>query len=167
MPPKQKPGSSKQDYSTPQVFVDAVKKLLEIKEFKFDFAADAGNAKAPRWWSKTNDSLSHYAGYWAEQIEHGWGWLNPPFAHIGPWAEKCMEVKRHEGQVALLVPAAVGSNWFRDYVDGHAQVLFLNGRLAFMPDKPKWLYPKDCILCLYSPVVAAQYEVWKWRHHED
>jgi hypothetical protein len=42
-------------------------------------------------------------------------------------------------------------------------VLLLNGRLAFMPDKPAWLYPKDCILCLYGPFVEPGYEVWNWR----
>jgi hypothetical protein len=63
----------------------------------------------------------------------------------------------------MLVPAAIGSNWFRDHVDGRALVLALNGRLAFIEGKPDDLYPKDCILALYSPFVASGFEVWSWR----
>jgi hypothetical protein len=98
--------------------------------------------------------------------QRGFGWLNPPFADICPWAKRCLETAAAGGQIAFLVPAAVGSNWFRDYCDpkttGMTHVLFLNGRLAFMPDKPKWLYPKDCMLVLYGYGYQS-YEVWNWR----
>ena len=89
--------------------------------------------------------------------------MNPPYTDIGPWARKCRETKDAGGQVALLVPTSVGANWFRDHVDGHAHVLYLNGRLAFMPDQPTWLFPKDCLLALYSPALAPGSEVWDWR----
>lgn len=161
--PAQKPGRSKQTYGTPENFLVAVKRRLGIREFAFDFAADYENAKAPRHWGEEVNSLSQPADEWVAKIGDGWGWLNPPFSEIGPWAQKCCEVKDADGQIAFLVPAGVGANWFRDHVDGHARVLLLNGRLAFMPDKPKWLYPKDCILCLYSPAVPPGYEVWTWR----
>lgn len=161
--PKQKPYRSKQNYGTPQNFIDATLRRLRIAAFMCDFAADAENKKATAYWSEADDSLSHGAVDWAMRIGGGWGWLNPPFTTIGPWAKKCREVKEWGRQIAFLVPAAVGSNWFRDHVDGHALVLLLNGRLAFMPDKPTWLYPKDCILCLYSPSIKPGYEVWNWR----
>jgi hypothetical protein len=34
-----------------------------------------------------------------------------------------------------------------------------------MPDKPTWLYPKDLILCVYSPDIAgpAMPQIWDWR----
>lgn len=162
MIPKQKPYQSRQDYSTPENFMCAVKRRLGIREFVFDFAADCANTKAANWWNTRDDALG--LGDWAFQCRGGWGWLNPPFADIRPWAQRCRSTQQYGGSVALLVPAAVGSNWFRDYVDGYARVLLLNGRLAFMPDKPKWLYPKDCMLCLYSPTLKPGYEVWNWRH---
>ncbi len=65
--------------------------------------------------------------------------------------------------MAFLVPASVGANWFSDAVDGRALVLFLNGRLCFMPDSSE-VYPKDCLLALYSPHVIPGYEVWAWNH---
>lgn len=168
--PEQKPFRSKQNYGTPENFLTATKRRLGISAFAFDFAADAFNHKADssdpsrkNWWNERDDSLSRTSVLWAQQVRGGWGWLNPPFTTIGPWARRCSETKLDGGQVAFLVPAAVGANWFRDHVDGHALVLLLNGRLAFMPDKPTWLYPKDCVLCLYSPSIEPGYEVWDWR----
>ena len=163
--PAQKPFRSRQDYATPSNIIEAVKRRLLIDEFLFDFAADADNAKAAMFWGEAEDSLSKSADEWAVRCRsgHGFGWLNPPFARIGPWARRCMETKRLGGSVVLLVPAAIGANWYRDYVDGHASVLALNGRIAFMPDRPQWLYPKDCILCLYSPSIAPGFAVWTWR----
>lgn len=159
--PTQKPRRSKQDYATPENFIQAVKAELDITRFSHDFAADATNAKDLSFFDEARDALS--VPGWEDYCGHGWGWLNPPFAKIDPWARRCRETKEAGGSIAFLVPAGVGSNWFRDHVDGHALVLLLNGRLAFMPDKPKWLYPKDCILCLYSPVVAPGYRVWTWK----
>lgn len=159
---QQKPYRSPQNYSTPENFIEAVKKRLGITDFAYDFAADGRNAKAQHYMTEADDALTqpHWQLF---MLTTGWGWLNPPFTKIGPWAKKCKQTKDAGGQIALLVPAAVGSNWFRDYVDGQALVLLLNGRLSFMPDKPTWLYPKDCILALYSPVIRPGYEVWTWK----
>lgn len=162
--PEQKPGRSKQDYATPAIFIDAVKRRLGIEQFAFDFAADATNAKADYWWDEAKDALAQPVQRWADACGDEWGWLNPPFAQIAPWAKRCAEVAaKTNGKIAFLVPAAVGANWYRDYVHrAHARVLFLNGRIPFMPDKPKWLYPKDCILVLYALGHQGS-DVWTWR----
>ena len=162
--PAQKPYRSKQDYATPAAFLEAITQRLGIVRFVFDFAADTENATAPAWWAVTDDALTHSAEEWATKTSGGWGWLNPPYTRIGPWARQCAAVRRCGGRVALLVPAAVGSNWFRDAVDGQALVLLLNGRLAFMPEEPTWKYPKDCVLALYAFDVMPGYEVWTWPH---
>jgi phage N-6-adenine-methyltransferase len=161
--PAQRPFQSKQDYATPTNFIQAAKRRLGIEEFAIDFAADATNTKAPIWWGDIANSLRYSGVEWAKACNGGWGWLNPPFTKISPWAKLCKQTRYAGGSVAFLVPAAVGSNWFRDYVDDHALVLMLNGRLAFMADQPTWLYPKDCVLCLFSPYIQPGYEVWNWR----
>jgi phage N-6-adenine-methyltransferase len=161
--PVQKPHRSKQNYATPENFIEAIQRRLKIAAFSFDFAADATNAKADHWWTEANDSPNQTPQTWVASAAGGFGWLNPPFTNIEPWARRCSEMRLMGGRVALLVPASVGANWFRDYVDGHAYVLMLNGRLCFMPDKPGWLYPKDCILCLYAQTIKPGYEVWDWR----
>lgn len=162
--PKQQPATSKQDYATPRDFVRAVQLKLKIDHFDFDFAADADNTVAPHFWTAADDALVKTPQQWrAELGADGWGWLNPPFRHIAPWARRCAETAQLGGAVALLVPASVGANWFRESVEGHADVWFVNGRLAFMPDKPRWLYPKDCLVALYYGSKQTEYEVWNWR----
>lgn len=167
--PAQRPGTSGQVFRTPAPFLGATKALLGIDQFAFDFAASAENTCAEYFWDEETNALAHAAPYWASRtsgdFQPGWGWLNPPFKRIGPWAKLCWEMSQLGGQVALLVPAAVGANWWRDFVHAKAHVLFLNGRLHFLPDQPTWGYPKDCALCLYSrqPPWAPTYTVWSWK----
>lgn len=161
--PKQKPGRSKQNYRTPAVFINAVLSLLEIDKFTFDFAAEKQTAQAARYWTKEQNSFLFTCRQWKNNIGNGWGWLNPPFGDITPWAERCKQVSRLDARIAFLVPASVGSNWYRDHVDRFAFTLFLNGRIPFIENRPTWLYPKDCMLCLYDPTLEPGNEVWTWR----
>lgn len=151
-------GNSKQDYATPADFMRAVEK--RFGPLAFDLAADASNAKAARYFTVEQDSL---AQDWTALDLHDWtrhwAWLNPPFDRIEPWARKCAESK-HAVDILFLVPAAVGANWWRDWVHKEAAVLFLNGRLSFDGKNP---YPKDCALCTYSRRVVPGYDVWNWR----
>lgn len=145
---------SRQDFSTPDIFIEAVKARLGITDFVVDLAADVSNRKATLYLNEEVDALTVD---WTQWRGCGWCWLNPPFTDIAPWAEKCSASS--PTQIALLVPAAIGSNWWRDHVDGKAHVLPLNGRLSFDGIGP---YPKDCALCLYGPIRSG-YEVWDWR----
>lgn len=160
-------GASKQDFATPEIFVAAALVKLGIAEFMFDFAADAGNAVCSCYWDAAVDSLRQPRERWLEmvvqEVEAGWGWLNPPFDRIAKWAAAMAALREDEGRCAFLVPAAVGSRWWADSVHGTARVLLLQGRIPFDPSKPHWGYPKDMALCLYSPTVNAAYELWDWR----
>jgi phage N-6-adenine-methyltransferase len=152
--PTQKPGKSFQAYETPLEFIDAVKKRFGIKHFAYDLAASAANTKATLYFDEAVDSLKQD---WSKL--RGDLWLNPPYAHIAPWAEKCAAsaINGSRRRIFLLVPAAVGSNWFAQHVDGKALVLLLNGRICFDGKAP---YPKDCILAVYG--AKPGYEVWRW-----
>lgn len=153
--PAQRPGLSRQDYGTPREFIVAVKRRLKISSFVVDLAADALNAKAFRFYSKEQDALTKD---WRQFAGAGWCWLNPPFGHIDPWAEKC--AASSPTNIAFLVPASVGADWYRDHVDRKARVLALNGRLSFDGKDP---YPKDCVLALYGAGIVPGFEVWNWR----
>lgn len=153
MPPKQ--GSDRTGvYTTPDPFIAAVKRLLGIERFAVDLAADATNAKAPRYFDEAADSLQQDWGVFV-----GWAWLNPPFFDIAPWAGKA---DREGNRIAMLVPASVGANWFRDNVHGKALVIFLSGRLRFLESRPEWTYPKDCMLILFG--AAPGYCLWEWEN---
>jgi phage N-6-adenine-methyltransferase len=150
-------GKSKQDYQTPAALIDAALDRLCLSTFTWDLAATADNKKAPFFYSEQDDSL---AQDW--DACGGWLWCNPPYNDITPWVEKAAATT--ESYIAMLLPASVGSNWWRDHVHHRAHVLLLNGRVPFMPDKPKWLYPKDCALLLYTPFIKyGSYEVWSWK----
>ena len=123
--PRQKPGKSRQDYETPSELIHAIGVAFGAC-FTVDLAANASNAKAP-----------HYLGPGSElgedSLARDWSrfpgdaWLNPPFAHMEPWAEKCATTVRR-GRIFLLVPAAVGSNWYAAHVHGRAHVVALSPR---------------------------------------
>jgi phage N-6-adenine-methyltransferase len=160
--PKQKPGRSKQDYNTPPEFIEAVMKRLKIDSFDCDLAADDNNALCDIYYTAEMSALpDDISWHWGS----GWNWLNPPFDQIGKFAFKAAVQSRRGVKIAMLVPASVGANWFRDYVHGLAgvQVLFLNGRITFVGCKDP--YPKDCMLVLYggrkSPF-HQPYDVWSW-----
>lgn len=153
---------SKQDYRTEVAFLAAVRARLGIVDFTIDLAADRRNRVTREYFSRTNSALDHRS--WHEFIGRGWGWLNPPFDTIEPFAERCARTALHGGKVAFLVPASTGSNWFRDYVFGHALVLLLNGRITFEGAEDP--YPKDLLLALYgAPFMPhdQRVEVWTWK----
>lgn len=159
-PPKQNPGKSKQDYKTPPEFIYEVKVLLSIPEFRIDLAADTNNTQADIFISEEVNSLVQP---WSQLIGFsGWGWLNPPYSDITPWVAKCNSEAQAGAKIAMLVPASPGSNWYKKYVHNQSYVLYLNGRLAFMPDKPNWMYPKDLILILWTKWAVGS-NVWDWR----
>jgi phage N-6-adenine-methyltransferase len=157
--PKQKPGRSIQTYSTPPEFIDAVKRKFKVDSFSYDLAASEENTKARFFFCEEEDSLKQD---WSKI--NGDCWLNPPYSRIGPWAEKCAKTRSDwmlqgvEGRIFFLVPAAVGSNWFAQYVDARAAVYLLNGRISFDGLHP---FPKDNLLAVYGP--TPRYEVWSWK----
>lgn len=161
MAPKQKPGNSYQSYRTPPEFLAALKRRLNVDEFIIDLAATRENMVALACYTEEEDSLSD-ACPWTLGMEN-WCYCNPPYGHIRPWVKKAYESSQQCAKIAVLVPASVGSNWWRDWVHHKAYVLFLNGRLAFIPEKPNWLYPKDLAVLLYRPEWLADYDVWPWR----
>ncbi len=75
-------------------------------------------------------------------------WVNPPYSDIAPWTHKTYLSSCAGCLVVMLVPASVGSNWWRQHVDGKAAVYFLSPRLSFIGHTTP--YPKDCALLVYG-----------------
>ena len=152
-------GKSKQDYATPRDFRDAVSAKFGVPAW--DLACSPENQFGPGGITKEQDSFSvdwHLLG--------GLLWLNPEFDDIAPWAKKSNDEQALGARELMLVPASVGSNWFKKYVHRQAPVLFLNGRLCFDGVAP---YPKDCMLILWgfeqfvTPLSNRFYDVWTWK----
>lgn len=162
--PDQKPGLSRQDYCTPPELLEAIKRRLHIDKFAWDLAADQTNKVADGCYTEEDDALVQS---W-DIVIGAWNWLNPPYADIEPWVAKAVAEAHNGAQIIMLLPASVGSNWYREWVEPYAYVSFLNGRLCFIPDwkeqgfKSKPLYPKDCMICFYTPWGFTGSEVWRW-----
>ena len=146
-------GRSKQDYATPREFIAAVEE--RFGSLHFDLAASADNAVTNGFYDIEADAL---ARDWAKELGASIAWLNPPFANIDPWAERCARYASPRLKILFLTPASVGSNWFAAHVHGKAMVLGLSPRLSFS-DEP---YPKDCILSAFGFGVHG-FDVWRWR----
>ncbi len=155
--PKQKPGKSEQVVCTPMEFVVAAERRL-VTHFYIDLAALDVNKVCSFHIGPAEDSL---AADWRRKIPIGrWAWLNPPYSKIGPWMKKAYQSGR---LIAVLVPASVGSNWWRDYVHGKAWVNFLNGRIQFVGHKAG--YPKDLALIVYG--LEPGYDIWTWKTKKE
>lgn len=158
-------GKSKQNYATPLNFINAVRKKFDIADFDIDLAADDDNAKALTYFTEADDSLSFHWDFPGKHL-----WLNPPFGDIRPWVDHASLAVC--ASLFVLIPASVGSNWYRDFVHRKALVYFLNGRIPFDPDNPKWGFPKDCMLCVYGDWInldtsGGPFDVWDWKKSLD
>lgn len=153
--PKQKPGKSEQDVGTPDWLLELVKETWG--PIVYDPAAsDIHHACAnydtletdglAQDWADRDRAFNLYDDEADRRLWDGCIWINPPYAKIRPWVEKASQ---HEScPVVMLVPAAVGSNWWAEHVDGKAEVYFIRPRLTFKGhDQP---YPKDCAILVYG-----------------
>lgn len=154
MMPEQKPGRSKQDYPTPDDFMEAFTRRFDAPDW--DLAATEENAKAAFFFTPEQNSLVQK---WEECA--GSLFLNPPFGKIGPWAKKAAETSIIEptSRIFMLVPASIGSDWYRIFVEPFAYVLALTPRLSFDGKSP---YPKDVILCAYIHGLTG-FRTWRWK----
>lgn len=158
--PAQKPGRSIQSYGTPPDFLRALKRALGISSFSVDLAADEKNAVADRFYTADMDSLNQ-----SWDTDGRWAYCNPPFGHILPWVHKAYtERLQNNARVAMLLPASVGSNWWRDWVHDKCRVWFLNRRLTFVGQTDP--YPKDCAILLYSRYLNPGYHCWDWMNDD-
>ncbi len=154
--PSIKKGKSKQDHGTPWAFVRAVE--AKWGPMVADLACTRENAKAPAgYYHPEIDALDRD---WAGDHPTGNLWLNPPFANIDPWAEKCAwHGVRRDGLIFLLTPASIGTEWFRARVWGNARVLGVSPRLTFEGSEDP--YPKDLMLSIFGKATDG-FALWRW-----
>lgn len=150
-------GASRQNYGTPWDFIRAVER--RFGPLAVDLAAEPGNAKAPIYLTREQNALTVP---WGATFGPALCWLNPEFADIDPWAEKCRtETALTFGlRVIMLTPASVGSEWFAAHVHRKARVLAVRPRLHFEGEPEP--YPKDCMVSLFG-FGRSGFGVWRWR----
>ena len=153
--PVQRRGKSKQDYETPECFFKIVEKYFGVK-FDIDLAANEHNTKCKIFFNEQQDSLKQNWNCYKNC------WLNPPYNNISHWVRKAFLSCSTDIQIFILVPASVGSNWFRDYVYQKCDVIFLNGRITFVDEYDP--YPKDLMLLRYgNTTYKGNFYIWDWK----
>jgi len=157
--PKQNRHRSKQDVATPVELIYAVEEVFG--KIDFDLAASKKNSKAGKtFFSRADNSL---ARDWEVAVgTSGVGWLNPPYADIEPWVAKAASYSSSPMTILVLVPASVGSVWWRKYVHDEAEVLFLSPRVRFVGHNQG--YVKDLALLVYGRNASkGVYRPWRWN----
>ena len=155
--PKQKPGRSRQDYGSPGEFLFGIEQRFGVIDF--DLAARADNAVAVSYYGPDTDSLKQDWSLPSVRVAY----VNPPFEAIRPWAAKCESVRHLSRWTIMLVPASMGSLWWRDHVLGKCQA---DGVPRMQFKSADGLYPKDlAVLCYGFSVAGAGY--WDWRQYES
>jgi DNA (cytosine-5)-methyltransferase 1 len=137
--------------------------------FGFDLACTAENCvcEAGFYFPHTDALVQDWAKISIEaesNLFSPWLYLNPPYKNIEPWAGKCKEESKKGAKIIMLVPASVGSNWFREHVFGQALVFFLSPRLKFVGHNTP--YPKDLMCCVFSPAQNSNVFCWNWKKDE-
>lgn len=113
--------SISQTWGTPQNLFDLLDSYFH---FELDAAADSGNAKCAKYYSKENSGLNQP---WDKRT-----FLNPPYKDVEQWMRKACVEKEAGNMVVCLVPARTDTQWFRQYCWNYADAMvFIYGRLPF------------------------------------
>lgn len=160
--PRQKPSESKQDYATPPEFIAALERRFGA--IHVDLAASEENKRALFCYTEQDDALSRPRGEWAERIDSGNAFLNPPFGNIPKFVERCALEATHlvgGARILVLVPASFGAVWWQRFVHPCAYALGLLGRMTFVGEIHP--FPKDLALLIYTAVPMPGYSHWRWK----
>lgn len=143
--------SATDQWATPLKFFKEVE--AEFGPFDLDPAADATNAKAPKFYTKEDDGLS--------KVWFGKVWCNPPYGRgIGAWVERAalsLTTLTQVGYdppeyvttdlVVMLLPARTDTKWWHDCVIPHAdEIRFIKGRLRFGGAKNSAPFPSALVV---------------------
>lgn len=170
-----RPISKDQAVGTPRPFLDAVVRRFLVQygltNFTLDLAGDEQLHVCERYITEEQNSLEvswpiyNWSPSNQELFLPSALWLNPPFKNIRPWVEKaCLwryQLPTGAGNdLFVLVPASVGTKWYKYFVAGYADIYFLSPRLIFEGHEDP--FPKDLMLLHYHAYSGKIIECWDW-----
>jgi hypothetical protein len=150
--------ASNQCVATPREFIVAF--TAKWGAIGIDLAALEENAVCERFISPQQNT---WETDWLQYADgERWAWLNPEHESSGRAAQRMYAFRAwsYDFMGALLVPAAVGSKWWREHVDGKCLEVLPFPRISF---DDAHSYPKDLALCLYGKHEAGRV-YWDWHH---
>ncbi len=72
-------------------------------------------------------------------LEVSWGhrtYVNPPYSNPLKWVEKAIEESKKGKIIVMLLRVDTSTKWFAKLVEAKAKILWFNGRLKFVNNKP-------------------------------
>lgn len=128
--------SKSNEWETPQHIFD---ELDNKYHFTLDVCATKENAKCEKYYTIENDGL--------KQDWQGVCWMNPPYGReIGKWIKKSHESSLLGAIVVCLIPSRTDTSWWHDYIQPHAEVKFIRGRLKFSNSKNSAPFPSAIVI---------------------
>ena len=132
-------------------------RLFSFLNARFSFTLDPcctrENATCAEFYTVEDDGLSHsWKGHSV--------FMNPPYGrHIGEWCAKARDEAEKGALVVGLLPARTDTAWWKDHVEGHADVHFLRGRLKFGGCKTSAPFPSAIVI--WWDARGLEIGVWK------
>ena len=148
--------SDKQDWETPQTFVDLVSKKLG-ESFGLDVCAYDLTAKAPKWFTEADNALT-------KEWDAPMCWMNPPYGKELPiWLKYAEEQARdHKNKIVCLIPARTDTKWFHE-IATKGQIILLKGRINFLQGGEKVGSPAfPSMLVIFGK--KRKIKVWDWKN---
>lgn len=118
--------------------------LFSYLDTRFSFTLDPcctrENATCPEFYTIEDDGL-------VKSWEGHRVFMNPPYGReIGDWCRKAKTEAEKGALVVGLLPARVDTAWWKENVDGHADVHFIRGRLKFGGCKDSAPFPSAIVV---------------------
>lgn len=152
---------SRQDHPTPWNFISAVEN--RFGPIAIDLAATKTNAKAGEFITLRQNSLKCD---WDKMLAGRFGYLNPPFDPIGPWADKVIEEAIKGAKFGMLTQASIDSKWFWK-IFPYCTTYALRSRITFIGStqgfpKPLIFSSFNCVRLGAEPGPCGRLHEWDW-----
>ena len=107
---------------------------------KLDVCATVFNKKCDKWFEKSDYPLE---SDWNQDF-----FMNPPYSEVEQWMAKAYyEHRRHNVNGLALVYSKTDTKWWHKYVEGKAEVHFIEGRVKFLKNGTKSKNPAPYPSC--------------------
>lgn len=135
-------------WATPPSLIEDLER--EFGPFDLDPCCMPVTAKAPKFYTAQENGLA--------QPWHGKVFMNPPYSNPAPWVEKALSETRSGNAhlVVALLPVATDTKWFHDFINGKAEIRFLQGRVRFFgwAGTPITAPKSPSMIVIFSPPAA-------------
>lgn len=116
--------TKRDNWATPKTVFDEICLKYEVSP-QLDVAAENGNQKCPRFYTKKDDSLTQE---FTEDF-----WCNPPYSEITKFVSHCYSQHLKNNITGVMLTFnKTDTKWWHQYVEEKAEIHFIKGRIKFV-----------------------------------